>query len=217
MLTQQTTSSGGGLANEILGTLLLTGCVLVIAGGVGVGAGIYISEMSPARIRPVLRSASEVLAGIPSIVLGYVGYVALVVGLDWGYSLPAAVIVLSILVVPDVAKATELALAEVPLNYREGAEALGMTQSHALRRIVVRAALPGISTGIIVALAISVGETAPLLYTAGGTNGFPSFQLTHQPQPYLTYGAYEFWDEPSSAYRRSVTTPPFSSSSSYCC
>jgi len=66
------------------------------------------------------------------------------------------------------------------------------------RRIVLRSAIPGISTGIIVALAISVGETAPLLYTAGGSIGFPSFALSHSPQPYLTYGGFEFWDEPSS-------------------
>jgi phosphate transport system permease protein len=197
-LTQGTTATGGGLANEILGTLLMTACVMIIAGAIGVGCGIYIAEIASPKVRPVLRGASELLSGVPSIVLGYVGYVALVVGLGWGYSLPAAVIVLSVLVVPYVAKATELALGQVPLAYREGAEALGMSQSQALRRIVLRSAIPGISTGIIVALAISVGETAPLLYTAGGTNGFPSFHLTHQPQPYLTYGAYEFWDEPSS-------------------
>jgi phosphate transport system permease protein len=199
IFTHATTGTGGGLLNEILGTLVFIVGVMLLAGIVGIGCGLYISEMAPPRIRPVLRSASEVLAGIPSIVLGYVGYVALVIGLGWGYSLYAGVIVLSVLVVPYVAKATELALSQVPLSYREGAEALGMSSSQALRKIVLRSAIPGISTGIIVALAISVGETAPLLYTAGGSIGFPQFALKHQPQPYLTYGAYEFWDEPSSA------------------
>jgi phosphate transport system permease protein len=198
IFTGATTGTGGGLLNEILGTLVFIVGVMILAGVVGIGCGLYISEMAPPRLRPILRSASEVLAGIPSIVLGYVGYIALVVGLGWGYSLYAGVIVLSVLVVPYVAKATELALSQVPLSYREGAEALGMSSSHALRRIVLRSAIPGISTGIIVALAISVGETAPLLYTAGGSIGFTSFHFSHQPQPYLTYGAYEFWDEPSS-------------------
>ncbi len=198
IFTHATTGTGGGLLNEILGTLVFIAGVMILAGVVGIGCGVYISELAPAKLRPILRSASEILAGIPSIVLGYVGYVALVVGLGWGYSLYAAVIVLSVLVVPYVAKATELALSQVPLGYREGAEALGMSSSHALRKIVLRSAIPGISTGIIVALAISVGETAPLLYTAGGSIGFPQFGLRHQPQPYLTYGAYEFWDEPSS-------------------
>jgi phosphate transport system permease protein len=105
--------------------------------------------------------------------------------------------VLSALVVPYIAKATELALNQVPLAYREGGEALGMVESHILRRIVLRSALPGILTGIVVAIAISIGETAPLLYTAGqNATSYPTGALLHSAVPYLTYVVYADYDSP---------------------
>lgn len=194
--TQQS-GTGGGLANDIVGTLLITFGVAVIAGAVGAGCGIYLSEFGrPGILRTVLRSASEVLAGVPSIVFGYVGYIALVIGLHWQFSLLAALIVLSMLVVPYIAKATEIALNQVPTAYREGAEALGMAKSHMLRRIVIRAAAPGMLTGLVIAIAISIGETAPLLYTAGSSVNYPTGALTHSPVGYLTYAVYADFGSP---------------------
>ncbi len=202
VLWTNTEGNGGGLSNAILGTLLLIFGVLIFAGSIGLLTGIHLAELSkPHRSgRPggrILRGATDILSGFPSIVLGYVGYVALVVGLHWQFSLLAAWIVLSIMVIPYIAKSTETALRQVPTAYREGAQALGMSTGYALRKVVLQTALPGIVTGLLVALAIAGGETAPLLYTAGWSTQAPTLQLTHSPVGYLTYPIWAFYSEPS--------------------
>lgn len=189
----------GGLENEVLGTIVLMAGTVVLAGTIGILSGIHLAENLPADRGGLLRGASEVLAGIPSIVLGYVGYIALVVGLHWGYSLLAGLIVLAVFVVPYISKSTEVALRQVPTSYREGAEALGMPPAHALRRIALRSALPGITTGFIVAVALAAGETAPLLFTANYSDSLPSLSLTHHSVGYLTYAVWTFFNLPSAS------------------
>jgi phosphate transport system permease protein len=200
-LTTDTQGTAGGLRNAIVGTFEIVVGVAILAGIVGIAGGIFLAEFCQEGKGTILRGASEVLSGVPSIVLGYVGYVMLVVTFHWGYSLAAALIVLSILVVPYVTKTTEVAIRQVPTTYREGAEALGFSSGYTLRKAVLRPALPGIATGMIFAVAIAMGETAPLLYTAGFNNSMPAapWHLTHNPVGYLTYIVWTFFDEPNNS------------------
>lgn len=197
LLTHPTSGSGGGLSNAIVGTLMLLLGVLILAGTVGVATGIYLAEYSAPRLGGVLRFFSEVLSGMPSIVIGYVGYLALVIGFGWGNSLLAALLALSVLVLPYIVKTTEVAFTSVPSALREAAAGLGLSRTRTVARILLPVALPGIISGLIVALAISTGETAPLLFTAGFLDGRnPGFQLLHHPIPYLTYVTYNNISQP---------------------
>lgn len=179
-------TNGIGIQNALYGTLLLLLGVLIVAGGIGVAAGIYLSEYAGGRLQRSLRFFSEVLSGSPSIVVGYVGYLALVIGFHWGFSLLAAVLALSVLVLPYVVKTTEVAVRQVPTALREASAGLGISRTRTVWSVLLPTALPGIVSGLVVALAISTGETAPLLFTAGFSDANPTLTLFHHPLGYLT-------------------------------
>ncbi|HZT64273.1 MAG TPA: ABC transporter permease subunit [Acidimicrobiales bacterium] len=184
LFTQRTNALG--IENAILGSLLLLVGVLVVAGTIGVAGGVYLAEFAPARLQRFLRFFSDVLAGMPSIVVGYIGYVTLVVAFHWGFSLLAAVVALSVLVLPYIVKTTEVSFRQVPTTLREAAAGLGLPRSKTVWRILLPPAASGVISGLIVALAISTGELAPLLFTAGFSDQNPTLQLLHHQVPYLT-------------------------------
>jgi phosphate transport system permease protein len=196
LVTENTDGVGGGLRNAIEGTLVLLLGVLIVAGIIGVAAGIYLAEFASPRVARPLRFLSEVLAGMPSIVIGYVGYLALVVGFKWKYSVVAGVLALSVLVLPYVVKTTEVSFRQVPNALREGAAGLGLPRGRTTWRILFPPAIPGIVSGLIIALAISTGETAPLLFTADFSNAAPKLGIHNSPIGYLTYVSYTDYSLP---------------------
>ncbi len=195
-----TTSSNGmtgGLLNAIVGTLALSLGSLVFAVPIGVGGGMYLSEYGQNRLGAAIRFLADTLTGTPSIVLGYFSYITMVIGLGWKFSVLAGSITLAIMVVPYLARITELSLRRVPTTMREAAYALGAKDRTVAFHVVLAAALPGVLTSVLLSLAISVGETAPLIYTAGWSNYLWTGRLTHEPVGYLTYVIWTFINEPS--------------------
>lgn len=199
LFTTVTQGNGGGLLNAIQGTIVLSLGAMLLAVPFGVGAGIYVSEYSYRRWAGIIRFLADVLVGVPSIVMGYFGYVTMVDWLGWGFSVAAASIVLAIICLPYICRTTELAMRQVPNELREAAYALGAHDRLVVFSICLPAALPGVLTGILLALAISVGETAPLLYTAGWSSFLWDGRLTHSPIGYLTYAIWTFINEPFAA------------------
>jgi phosphate transport system permease protein len=168
-LPKPTGVPGGGMANAIVGTITLLAMAAVVGVPLGVFGGIYLAEYGSDRANTWLRFAADVLNGVPSIVWGMVGYLLLVVPFK-GFSAYSGGIALGFMMVPLVMRTTEEVLILVPQSYREAALALGVARWKVIMVIVVRTALKGIATGVIVALARIAGETAPLLFTALGNN-----------------------------------------------
>jgi phosphate transport system permease protein len=168
-LPKPTGESGGGMANAIIGTIVLLSMATVVGVPLGVFGGIYLAEYGSDRANDWIRFAADVLNGVPSIVWGMVVFLILVVPFK-GFSAYAGGVALGLMMVPLVMRTTEEVLVLVPQSYREAALALGIARWKVIVVIVVRTALKGIATGVIVALARIAGETAPLLFTALGNN-----------------------------------------------
>lgn len=198
-LTTVTRGVAGGLANAIVGSLLLVLLAAAVSVPVGVLGGAYAAERRVGALVRLVRLAGDVLAGVPSIAVGYCGYAALVQGLGWHFSALAGGLALALLMLPYVLRTTDFAVSAVPDELRDASLALGVDHTTTVRRVVLRAARPGIVTGILLGTALAIGETAPLIYTAGWSNFMPTGRLTHSPVGYLTYVVWTFIQQPFSA------------------
>jgi phosphate transport system permease protein len=171
-LPQPPDEQGGGFANAILGTGLVVGIAALVGVPVGVGAGIYLSEYGANALGRGARFLAEVLTGLPSIVAGIVAYELVVVTMGH-FSAFAGGVALSFLFIPVVAIATQEALRLVPRSQREASLALGLGEASTSLRVVLPAAMGGVLTGIMLAVARVAGETAPLLFTAFNNQYWP--------------------------------------------
>ena len=162
-------SKGGGMANAIVGTLILIGMACVIGLPVGVGAGLYLSEYGGSKLATAVRFLCDVLNGLPSIVIGIFAWELLVRPIGH-FSAVAGAVALAAMMIPLLTRTTEEMIRTVPSALREAALALGYSRWRASLIIVLRTALPGIVTGALVAIARIAGETAPLLFTAFGNH-----------------------------------------------
>ena len=158
---------GGGMANAIVGTLILVGVASAIGLPIGIGAGLYLAERGRSRLADIVRFLSDVLNGLPSIVVGIFAWQFLVRPVGH-FSALAGSVALAVMMIPLVTRTTEEMIRTVPSSLREAALALGYTRWRTSLTIVLRTAMAGIVTGALVAIARIAGETAPLLFTALG-------------------------------------------------
>jgi phosphate transport system permease protein len=191
--------TGGGMANAILGTLMLIGIASGIAVPVGMLSGVYLSEYSGSRFASLVRFTADVLNGVPSIVIGIFAYGIAVMPFK-RFSALAGGLALGFMMIPIIARTTEELLKLVPPSLREGALALGATRARAAFSVMVPAALPGIMTGILVALARIAGETAPLLFTSFNNRFFTT--RLDQPIASLTVQVYTYAISPYDDWHR---------------
>jgi phosphate transport system permease protein len=172
---------GGGFGNAIVGTVVMVGIAAVISIPVGVLSAVFLAELGPnSRLAQAARFATKTLTGLPSILAGVFAY-AVVVLLTGTYSAPAGGLALAVLMLPTVVLTAEEAIRAVPRITRDAAFGMGCTRSQVVWKVLLPTAMPGILTGVMLAVARAAGETAPLLFTAL----FSSYWLFESGQPRL--------------------------------
>lgn len=193
-------SNPGGMKHAIVGTCILVGLASLVGVPVGMLAGVYLAEYTvDSKLAAPVRFVSDVLAGVPSIVVGILGYELLVVPLG-GYNGWAGALALAFIMVPIVARTTEEMLLLVPNSYREAAIALGSTKAGTILKVVIPSATGSIVTGVMLAIARVAGETAPLLFTALGSR-LLSLDPNH-PFPSLTVQIFAYATGPNEEFKR---------------
>ena len=191
--------SGGGVANAIVGTMIIVGLAALIGLPIGIGTGLYLAEYGSGRLGWTVRFVADVLNGTPSIVVGIFAWTWLVRPMGH-FSALAGSVALAVLIVPMIARTTEEMVRLVPHSLREAALALGYPRWRTSLRIIARTALAGILTGCLVGVARIAGETAPLLFTALGNLNFTTSIL--QPMQTLSLQIFTYGTGPFDEWHR---------------
>ena len=190
-----TTAKTYGILGNIFNTLYIIVITLLIATPLGVGAAIYLNEYAkPGRIVRAIEFTTETLSGIPSIIFGLFGMVFFGTTLGFDYSILTGAFTLTLMILPLITRTTQEALKTVPDSYRSGALGIGATKWYMIRTILLPSAMPGILTGIILAIGRIVGESAALLFTSGSGYYLPRnvFSKVLEPGGTLTIQLYLF-------------------------
>ena len=193
---------GGGISNAIVGSIIVVGLASMFSLPIGLGAGIYLSEYGDNRFGDLVRYLADVLAGVPSIVMGIFAY-ALIVAQQGHFSALSGGFALGVMMLPAITRITEEMLNLVPNSLREGALALGYPRWRVTLTVVMPTALRGVLTGIVLAIARVAGETAPLLFTAFGSpflNTDISEPMATMPHTLYVYAISPFDDWQAKAW-----------------
>lgn len=175
-LTESPSSMGreGGIFPMILGTILVAGLAVLVAAPIGVATAVYLTEYTrEGRLTTVIRFGADCLAGVPSIIFGLFGFVFFAITLGMGLSVLSGSLTLALMVLPTIIRTSEEAIRAVPYAYREVSFGLGSTRWQTVIHVVLRSAIPGISTGIVLSLGRSISETAAVMLTAGSALRLP--------------------------------------------
>jgi len=177
LTTVQSSAKGTfGILGNIVNTLYLIFITLLLATPIGIGAAIYLNEYAKrGRLVSLIESTTEILAGLPSILFGLFGLALFGTVFKLGYSILTGALTMTLMILPLITRNTQEALKTVPSTYRSGALGMGATKWYMIRTILLPSAMPGIITGIILAVGRIVGESAALLFTAGSGFLLPSF------------------------------------------
>jgi phosphate transport system permease protein len=185
-------ASGGGIRDQLTGTLLVVVAAGALAAPAGLGLGLVMAEYAGGRLLGWLRTVTLMLAGLPSILLGLWGYWLFSTQLGWGKSWLAGAIALAVVAVPPIAVAVLAAAGAVPDEQREAALAAGLRHDQVVRSVVLPRAAPGLVTGLLLGLARAAGETAPLLFTATVFSGAPRFPDGVRQSPIVALPSHIF-------------------------
>ena len=164
----------GGVFPMVVGTLLVTGLAVLIAAPIGVATAIYLTEYTrEGKMTAVIRFGADCLAGVPSIIFGLFGFVFFAITLGMGMSVISGALTLTLMVLPTIIRTSEEAIRTVPHSYREVSYGLGSTRWQMVTNVVLRSALPGICTGVVLSIGRSISETAAVMLTAGSALRLP--------------------------------------------